>query len=141
MRWRPPGESASASCSAAASPYSATGAHRRLGQHTEDTHLSLRLGPLTISGLQVRVLGLAFDQRLLPLGLALPEVDRQIPPWILRVAQHGGASEARAPCEQLAPRAAWAVRQLELASGLLLDDEASNSLCSSGALLLAVERL
>jgi len=97
--------------------------HRRLGQHSEDAHLSLRLGPVSKGGVQIRVLGLAFGQHLLPLGQCVPEVDRQIPPRILRVAQQGGASEARAPCEQLAPRAAWAVRQLELASGLLLDDE------------------
>jgi len=65
--------------SSLASPCSATGAHRRLGQHAEDTHLSFGLGPLTKGGLQVRVLGLAFGQRLLPLGLCLSEVDRQIP--------------------------------------------------------------
>jgi hypothetical protein len=94
--------------------------HRRLGQHSEGTHLSPGLGPVTKVGFQVRVLGLAFGQHLLPLGFCVPEVDRQIPPRILRVAQQGGASEAQALCEQLAPSAAWAVRQLELASGLLL---------------------
>jgi hypothetical protein len=65
--------------SSLASPCSAMGAHRRLGQQPEDTHLSLRLGPLTKGGLQVRVLGLAFGQRLLPLGPCLPEAVRTGP--------------------------------------------------------------
>jgi len=108
------------------------GVHRRLGEHPEDTHLSPGLGPVSKGGVQVRVLGLAFGQHLLPLGLCLPEVDRQIPPRILRVAQQGGASEARVLCEQLAPRAAWAVRQLELASGLLLDDKLPDNFDHAG---------
>jgi hypothetical protein len=59
--------------------------HRRLSQHSEDTHLSPGLGPVGKGGIQIRVLGLAFGQRLLPLGFCVPKVDRQIPPRILRV--------------------------------------------------------
>src|SRR3989304_5903458 len=72
-------------------PCPAAGMHRRLGQHSEDTRLSPRIGPVTKGGVEVCVLGLPFGGHLLPLGTCVPEVDRQIPVRILRVAQQGGA--------------------------------------------------
>ena len=64
------------------------------------------------------MIGRVFGHHLRLPGPRVPQVDPQIPPGIPRIAQQGGPSEARVPCDQVAPRAAWTVGKLNLAPGL-----------------------